>query len=133
MAQGRPRSIRLLVSATIVAGVAGLATTGPGGALASGKARENCGTYRSESIYSKAKVIAIRGVDCDEARKVAKKYDHKGLSRPPWECFLSHSGGRRLFSCGYGGSEGDVRDFPHALVARGLGQSKDAAERFGVL
>ena len=84
--------------------------------------RERCGKFNSASVYPQARVTAIRGVDCDEALKVAKKYDHKGQSSGPWECFLAHGGGRALFSCGYGGSSGDVRDFPHALVAKGVGE-----------
>ncbi|MCD6015849.1 MAG: hypothetical protein K0R88_1933 [Solirubrobacterales bacterium] len=84
--------------------------------------RKKCGTYRSESSYARGKVIAIRGVGCLEARKVAKTYDHTGRSRGRWECFLAHGGGRALFSCGYGGTAGDVRDFPHALVAKGVGE-----------
>jgi hypothetical protein len=96
----------------------------PGVSMADGgqAKRESCGKYSSASIYAKAKVIAIRGVDCAEARKVAKKYDHKGVPKGKWQCFLAHGGGRRLFSCGYGGSQGDVRDFPHALIAKGVGQ-----------
>ncbi|MET0128189.1 MAG: hypothetical protein ABW249_06345 [Solirubrobacterales bacterium] len=81
---------------------------------------QNCGTYSSVSIYPKGKVKAIRGVSCREALRVAKKYDHKGRARGPWECVLGH-GGRTLFSCGYGGASGDIRDFPHALTVKGVG------------
>jgi len=110
--------------AIVAAGIAALAL-GLGGTSAAGAApkREDCGKYSSASIYPKAKVIAIRGVDCGEARKVAKKYDHKGAAKGRWQCFLAHGGGRRLFSCGYGGSQGDVRDFPHALIAKGVGKA----------
>ena len=96
----------------------------PGAATADGgqAKREDCGKYSSASIYPKAKVIAIRGVDCGEARKVAKKYDHKGVAKGKWKCALGH-GGRRLFSCGYGGSSGNLADFPHALIAKGVGKS----------
>ena len=58
------------------------------------------------------------------ARKVAKKYDHKGVAKGRWGCFLAHGGGRRLFSCGYGGTHGDIRDFPHALIAKGVGPTR---------
>jgi hypothetical protein len=84
--------------------------------------RQDCGRYSSVSIYPQAKVVAIRGVKCKRARRVARHYDHTGESKSPWRCFLAHGGGRRLFSCGYGGSQGDVRDFPHALIAKGVGQ-----------
>ena len=59
----------------------------PGAATADGgqAKREDCGKYSSASIYPKAKVIAIRGVDCGEARKVAKKYDHKGAAKGKWQ------------------------------------------------
>ncbi len=87
---------------------------------AQGKGGQNCGTYPSVSIYPKGKVKAIRGVSCREALRVAKKYDHKGRARGPWECVLGH-GGRTLFSCGYGGASGDIRDFPHALTVKGVG------------
>jgi hypothetical protein len=106
----------------IVVALAVLAITGAGAAPAQPKERTDCGKYDSTSIYPRAKVIAIRGVGCRDARRVAKRYDHKGQAIEPWECFLAHGGGRRLFSCGYGGSQGDVRDFPHALVARGVGE-----------
>ena len=113
--------MRSLIASMVVVGAVLMAA---GGAVAdSGAAkREDCGKYSSASVYPKAKVIAIRGVDCGEALKVAKKYDHKGTAKGKWQCFLAHGGGRRLFSCGYGGSHGDVRDFPHALIAKGVGQ-----------
>ena len=96
-----------------------LATAGgaPGDAI--GK-RQACGKFDSASIYPKAKVIAIRGVGCGEAGRVAKKYDHKGVAKGKWECALGH-GGRRLFSCGHGGASGNLADFKHALVAKGVG------------
>ena len=110
--------MRRLVAMVIISALTIVASAA---ASAPGKGRVHCGTYESTSSYPRAKVIAIRGVGCAEARKVAKKYDQFGQSKSPWECFLSHGGGRRLFSCGYGGTQGDVRDFPHALVAKGVG------------
>ena len=101
-----------------VLGVALALVLTPAGA-ATGK-REGCGRFESASVYEKAKVIAIRGVDCGEARRVAKKYDHKGVAKGNWKCALGH-GGRRLFSCGHGGSSGNLADFKHALVAKGVG------------
>jgi hypothetical protein len=91
-----------------------------GTASAGSVKREDCGGYPTLSIYPKAKVIAVRGVGCGEARKVARKYDHKGVAKDPWTCALGH-GGRRLFSCGYGGSGGNLADYPHALIAKGIG------------
>ncbi len=105
--------------AAALAAVVALALAPAGGASSK---REDCGKFSSASIYPKAKVIAVRGVDCGEAREVAKKYDHKGVAKGRWKCALGHGGGRRLFSCGYGGSGGNLADFPHALVAKGTGQ-----------
>jgi hypothetical protein len=97
----------------------------PGAAAVGGghAKRESCGKITSASIFAKAKVIAVRGVECPEARKVAKKYDHKGIAKGRWKCALGH-GGRRLFSCGYGGSGGNLADFPHALIAKGVGPTR---------
>ena len=46
-------------------------------------------------------MFALRGVDCDVALKVAKKFDRREVEVSPWVCGLSHGGGRNLFSCGY--------------------------------
>lgn len=80
-----------------------------------------CGKIKSRSIYPKAKIRRIRGVSCKKAKKVARAYDHKGRSIGRWECFLAHSDGRRLFSCGRGKGSGDVRNRRHALEAIGKG------------
>ena len=84
--------------------------------------KTDCGKIKSTSIYDRARVFAIRGVDCDVAVKVAKKFDHKSVEIPPWVCGLSHGSGRTLFSCGYGDDSGDIRDFPHALVVKAVGK-----------
>lgn len=86
-------------------------------------ARKPCGTISSTSGYDKAKVIAIRGVGCSKARKVARRYDHDAKQSGSWQCFLAHGDPRRLFSCGRGGESGDVREWPHALVVKGVGPS----------
>lgn len=95
----------------------GLALWSPDDALA----RKRCGKISSTSAYEKAKVIAIRGVGCSKARKVARRYDHESKQTGRWQCFLAHNDLPRLFSCGRGGEAGDVRDWPHALVAKGVG------------
>ena len=111
---------RFAATAIAVTAVA-LAIAAPAAPAAPAQGKgENCGTYPSVSIYPKGKVKAIRGVSCREALRVAKKYDHKGRAKGPWECVLGH-GGRTLFSCGYGGASGDIRDFPHALTVKGVG------------
>jgi hypothetical protein len=95
-------------------------------APAAAGAKTDCGTYNSTSIYDKGRVFAIRGVECGKALKVAKKYDRRGATPGPWKCALAHGGGRSLFSCGYGESSGNIRDWPHALVAKGVGQPEGA-------
>jgi hypothetical protein len=86
-------------------------------------ARKACGKISSTSVYDKAKVIAIRGVGCSKARKVARRYDQDSKQTGSWQCFLAHDDLPRLFSCGRGGESGDVRKWPHALVVKGIGQS----------
>jgi hypothetical protein len=88
----------------------------PGTASAS----KACGTYKSESIYPRARVLVIRGVRCHRARRVARHFDHTGDELGHWQCGYAHGGGRRLFTCGRGGS-GSLQDRPHALKARGVG------------
>ena len=78
-----------------------------------------CGRFSSDSIYRFAKVYAIRGTTCPRALAVGRRYDNQGLQTAPWRCFLARQDLPRLFSCGWGGSRGDVRKFPHALVAIG--------------
>ena len=94
----------------------GAATAGDGHAK-----RQDCGKFSSASIYPKAKVIAIRGVDCGEARKVAKKYDHKGVAKGKWECFLGHGAVGGCSRAATAARRATSRDFPHALVAKGVG------------
>lgn len=83
-------------------------------------ASKSCGTYASTSVYSKARVIAIRGVGCREAKRIARRFDH-GRSTGRWRCGLAHGSGRRLFSCGHPPQSGDIRQWRYALEARGVG------------
>jgi hypothetical protein len=85
-------------------------------------ARKGCGKISSTSAYDKAKVVAIRGVGCKKARRIARRYDHDSKQTGTWQCFLAHDDLPRLFSCGRGGESGDVRKWPHALVAKGVGE-----------
>ena len=111
--------ITVLLSTLAVA----LASVLPLGAGAAPKREKtDCGTYRSASIYEKARVFAIRGVDCDVATTVAKKFDRRSVEIPPWVCGLSHGAGRALFSCGYPEEPGNIRDFEHALVVKAVGK-----------
>ena len=47
----------------------------------------------------------------------AKRYDRVRPLPRGWACGLAHGKTRRLFSCGKGGTSGDLRKWPHALVA----------------
>jgi hypothetical protein len=116
----RPAAALLAAALPALAVAAIGAASSPAGAA---KAKEDCGTYRSTSIYDKGRVFAIRGVKCRKARKVAKKYDHESTAPGPWKCALAHGKGKALFSCGYGASSGNIRDWPHALVVKGVGGS----------
>jgi hypothetical protein len=84
-------------------------------------AAKRCGTYNSTSSYERARVVAIRGVKCKRAVRIARSYDRRFVTPGSWVCGLAHGGGRRLFSCGAGGKSGDLRDWPHALKALGVG------------
>ena len=53
------------------------------------------------------------------ARKVAKKYD-QGHGASPWKCALGGGGF-------YGESSGNIRDWPHALIAKGVNRSSTGA------
>jgi micrococcal nuclease len=81
--------------------------------------RRSCGTIASMSAYPFARVVAIRGVRCRRARRVARIYDHQGRSPGRRRCFLAHRDRSRLFSCGYPPTGGDIRRARHALEAIG--------------
>ncbi len=104
------------------------ASAGPGEATT---ARRSCGLVSSTSIYRFSRVIAIRGVSCRTARRVAKAYDNRGRTLGRWRCGLARDR-PRLFSCGAGGSRGDLRKFPRALEAVGTNSRGSAtASRCG--
>jgi hypothetical protein len=84
-------------------------------------AATDCGTFPSSSIYPTARVTALRGVGCGRALEVAKAYDKDGKQLGSWRCALAHGGGSDLFSCGKGGKRGNLRKWPHALIAKGEG------------
>jgi hypothetical protein len=81
--------------------------------------RRSCGTITSTSIYPYARVVAIRGVSCWTAGRVAKRYDNGATAPRGWSCALAHDDPPRLFSCGSGGRSGDLRAWPRALEAIG--------------
>jgi endonuclease YncB( thermonuclease family) len=81
--------------------------------------RRSCGTIDSTSLYPFARVVAIRGVSCRRARRVARVYDHDGRSPGRWRCFLAHADRPRLFACGYPPTSGDIRRAEHALETIG--------------
>ena len=53
-------------------------------------ARKACGKISSTPVYDKAKVVAIRGVGCPKARKVARRYDHDSKQTGSWQRALAH-------------------------------------------
>src|SRR4051794_29583354 len=81
----------------------------------------DCGTYPSTSVYGLARVKALRGVRCGRAVEIARAYDKNGKQLGKWRCALAHGSGTALFSCGKGGRTGNLRKWPHALIARGEG------------
>lgn len=125
--------LRLFVVAValVATGTAGV----PAGAADSQDAtiakRRSCGTIESTSIYMRARVVAIRGVTCRTARRVAKRYDSRGRQSPHWRCGLAHDDGARLFSCGAGRrGRGGLQTKSRALEAVGIGRrSVNAAGR----
>jgi hypothetical protein len=81
-----------------------------------------CGKFsRPGTVY---RVIALRGVKCRRARKVAMQ-DSTGTAPAPWRCEVASDRqryhGRRIGSiCGHGG-HGKLRHRPHALLTVILG------------
>jgi hypothetical protein len=125
MTRSTPRLAAIAAAAIALAFAALLAGHSSAAGPAASGAKTDCGTYDSTSTFDRGQVFAIRGVKCRKARKVAKKYDHKGTAPGPWKCALAHGGGKALFSCGYGESRGNIRDWPHALIAKGVNRSSD--------
>jgi hypothetical protein len=85
-----------------------------------GSARKTCPGAISFSGTSTV-VVVLRGVSCAEAKRVARAYG-RFRSTAPWFCALAHAPFDRIdgravgFSCGRGGSRGDLRKWPHAFV-----------------
>lgn len=100
-----------------------LAAASPGSAdgPTARKAATDCGTYPSSSIYPTARVVVLRRVKCTVAREIAIAYDQAGKQPGKWRCALAHDDLPVLFSCGKGGKRGNIRKFPHAFLAKGVG------------
>ena len=114
--------MRRVTTTALLIALAALAIAAPLAAPHTGRtlARETCGQYNSESIYSKAKVIALRGVGCRKARNIAKHFDHTGdLAIGHWRCAYAHSDLPNLFSCGWP-ANGNLRQAAHSLLAKGI-------------
>ncbi len=125
--------LALLATVLAVAGatVAPSAIASTGNEAASSK-RQSCGLITSTSIYEFARVIAIRGVRCRVARRVAKAYDSRGRQPGGWRCGLAHGDRPRLFSCGAGQGRGDLRKRRRALEAVGTNsRPSETASRCG--
>jgi hypothetical protein len=114
---------RLLPFGLTVALALVLGAAAPASEIRAASSKACAGTYKSTSVYSKARVIAIRGVGCREAKRIARRFDH-GQSTGRWRCGLAHGGGRRLFSCGHPPQNGDITKWRYALEARGVGSRR---------
>jgi hypothetical protein len=107
--------VRVGLAALLTAIVVVLAATAD-----AGTARRTCpgavDFSRTETV-----VVVLRGVSCSEAKRVALAYG-RFRSTAPWFCALAHAPFDRIdgrivgFSCGRGGSRGDLRRWPHAFV-----------------
>ena len=97
-------------------------TTGAGGDTGTA----SCGEF-TVSVAPTVTVIVLRGTACAEALRTAKAAAASKPPPPPWECAFAHAPFDRYplpdnpkaivgFSCGYGGTGGDLRDAPHAFV-----------------
>ena len=128
----RMRASRLALAALVAVLAWGLVVPVASAQDADSAARRSCGLISSTSVYRYARVIAIRGVRCRTARRVAKAYDSRGRMLGRWRCALAHSDRPRLFSCGAGRGFGDLRRFPRALEAIGTNRrrSRAGASRF---
>ena len=80
MTRSTPRLAAIAAAAIALAFAALLAGQSTATAPAASGAKTDCGTYDSASTFDRGQVFAIRGVNCRKARKVAKKYDHKGTA-----------------------------------------------------
>lgn len=86
----------------------------------------DCGTVTFSG--TETTIVALRGVECSEAVEVTAAYDTSSPTPPePWDCGLAHepfdsyplpdgSTGVIGFSCGSGGSGGDLKAWPHAFI-----------------
>jgi hypothetical protein len=85
-----------------------------------GTARKTCAGAIDFS-GTRTVIVVLRGASCAEAKRVARAYG-RFRSTAPWFCGLAHApfdriGGRIVgFSCGRGGTRGDLRKWPHAFV-----------------
>ena len=104
----------LLVAAVALAA---LVTTVP-----AAQAKRNCGNV---SIYgTSTRIVVLQGTTCTQARRVARRFANSAgpFSGAGWRCALAHApfdklDGRKIgFSCGRGGSSGNIRTWPQAFV-----------------
>ncbi|MGE5636002.1 MAG: family 43 glycosylhydrolase [Nocardioidaceae bacterium] len=91
------------------------------------KRNEACGPITLASARTTGRLVAVRGVTCTAARRVAAAYAEKGRAPKGWRCFRARNGPTRLFSCGKGGLVGDVRHWPAALEVQAVGSSPSPA------
>ena len=89
-------------------------------AAGAGTARKTCAGAVTFS-GTRTVIVTLRGVSCAEAKRVVRRFD-RGSPPRPWFCGLAKAPFDRIdgrvvgFSCGRGGTRGDLRRWPHAFV-----------------
>ena len=106
------RSMKRLTAVLILVAAALLLTSSP----ASAKLK-SCGSISFSG--TKTKIVVIRSTSCKTAKKIAHRYA-KFASTGKWSCALAHGSSKYHgydvgFSCGAGGSSGDLKKWPHAF------------------
>ncbi|HEY8584546.1 MAG TPA: hypothetical protein VIL49_16420 [Capillimicrobium sp.] len=108
----RPLALSLLAAATLL--------VGPASASPPGKPRD-CGAISFAGTQTH--VVVLQGVRCGAAKKVARRFDRRGVGGTgAWRCAYAHAPFRKVlgskvgFSCGKGGTSGDLSQWPRAFV-----------------
>ena len=110
----RPLALSLLTAAVLLAVPASAAASPPG------KPRD-CGAIAFAG--TRTHVVALQGVRCGTAKAVARRFDRRGVGGTgAWRCAYAHAPFRKVlgrkvgFSCGKGGTSGDLSQWPRAFV-----------------
>jgi hypothetical protein len=112
---GRALAVRTALVSLLAAALLALAAAADAGA-----ARKTC-TGAVAFSGTRIVVVTLRGVTCAQAKRVVRAFD-RGRPPRPWSCGLAKAPFDRIdgrvvgFSCGRGGTRGDLRRWPHAFV-----------------